>query len=80
MWYVHPTLVVEVSIVESPVGERGAWEERGIVGQILNGMKYERIGRRERMCLARVRSRALITAGLGTIEVLSLSEEVSTWL
>ena len=44
-WYVHPTLVVEVAIVESPVGERGAWEERGIIGQILNGAKHERIRR-----------------------------------
>ena len=47
-WHVHPTLVVEVSIVESPVGERGVWEERGIIGQILNGTKYERIRRRGR--------------------------------
>ena len=42
-WYVHPTLVVEVPIVESPVGERGTWEERGIVGQVLNGTKHEGI-------------------------------------
>ena len=32
------------------------------------------------ICCARVRSRALIMAGSETIAVLSLSEEVSTWL
>ena len=30
-WHVHATFVVEVSIVKSPVGEGGAWEERCII-------------------------------------------------
>ena len=42
-WYIHSTFIVEVSIVESPVGERGTWEERGIIRQVLNGMKYKGI-------------------------------------
>ena len=48
-WYIHPTFIVEVSIVESPVGERGMWEERGIIGQVLNGLKYEGIRGRRRL-------------------------------
>ena len=30
-WYIHSTLVVEVSVVKSPVSEGGAWEERCII-------------------------------------------------
>ena len=31
-WYIHSTLVVEVSIVKSPVGEGGSVEKRCVIG------------------------------------------------
>ena len=30
-WYIHATFIVEVSIVKSPVSERGTWEEGGTI-------------------------------------------------
>ena len=42
-WYIHAALIVKVSIVESPVGERRMGEERGIVRQVLDGVEYEGI-------------------------------------
>ena len=31
-WYIHSTLVVEVSVVKSPVSEGGTWEEGCFIG------------------------------------------------
>ena len=44
--YIHPILIVKVSIVKSPVSEGRTREKGGIIRQILNGTEYERVGRR----------------------------------
>ena len=42
-WYIHTALVVEASIVESPVGQGGAWKEGHFVRQVLNSTKDKRV-------------------------------------
>ena len=42
-WYIHAALIIEVSVVKSPVSKGGTWEEGSIVRQVLNSTKYEGI-------------------------------------
>ena len=35
--------VIQVSVIEGPIGEGGAWKEESVVGQILDGAKYQRV-------------------------------------
>ena len=43
-WYIHSTFIVEVSVVKSPVGKGGTWEEGSTLRQVLNSAKYKGIG------------------------------------
>ena len=46
-WYIHTTLVVEVSVVKGPVGEGGPGKKGRFIGQVLDSTEDERVsGRR----------------------------------
>ena len=50
--YIHLTLVVEVSIVKGPVGERGSGEKGCFIRQVLDSTKDERVGGGRRLNVA----------------------------
>ena len=79
--YIHTTLVVEVSVVKSPVGKGGSGKKGCFVREVLDSTKDERVGG----------GRRLNVAGKGKIKGInygrfrddggmSLSREVLTWL
>ena len=51
-WYIHPTLVVEVSVVKNPVSEGRTWKKGCIIRQVLNGTKYKGVSGGRRLNVA----------------------------
>ena len=50
--YVHSTLVVEVSVVKSPVSKGGSGKKGCFVGEVLDSTKDERVGGGRRLNVA----------------------------
>ena len=40
---IHMILVIQMSIIKGPVSKGGAWKERSVVRQVLDGTEYKGI-------------------------------------